>query len=58
MNESPVLDVDHVSVSFSGRQVLDEVTFEIHRGEFTGLDWFQRRRQDDVAADDSRSPAL
>ena len=37
MSESPVLEVDHVSVSFSGRKVLDEVSFEVHRGEFTGL---------------------
>jgi zinc/manganese transport system ATP-binding protein len=35
--EAPVLDVERVSVSFSGRKVLDEVSFEVKRGEFTGL---------------------
>jgi zinc/manganese transport system ATP-binding protein len=34
---SPVLDVDHVSVSFGGRAILNEVSFTVHRGEFTGL---------------------
>ena len=33
----PVLEVDGVDVSFSGRTVLDGVSFEIRRGEFTGL---------------------
>lgn len=37
MRPTPVLDVDHVSVSFSGRKILDEVTFEVNQGEFTGL---------------------
>ncbi|MGA7836071.1 MAG: metal ABC transporter ATP-binding protein [Acidimicrobiales bacterium] len=37
MSEQPVLEVDHVSVSFSGRKILDEVSFEVRRGEFTGL---------------------
>jgi zinc/manganese transport system ATP-binding protein len=37
MNNSPVLEVDRISVSFSGRRILDEVSFEIHQGEFTGL---------------------
>jgi len=32
-----VLRVDQVSVSLSGRQVLDEVSFSIGAGEFTGL---------------------
>jgi zinc/manganese transport system ATP-binding protein len=32
-----VLEVDGVSVSFSGRRVLDDVSFEIAQGEFTGL---------------------
>ena len=32
-----VLDVDRVSVAFAGRQILDEVSFSINRGEFTGL---------------------
>jgi zinc/manganese transport system ATP-binding protein len=34
---APVLDVDHVSVSLGGRSILDEVSFAVHRGEFTGL---------------------
>ncbi len=34
---APVLDVDEVSVSFGGRTILDQVTFAVHRGEFTGL---------------------
>jgi zinc/manganese transport system ATP-binding protein len=34
---APVLDVDHVSVSLGGRTILNEVSFAVHRGEFTGL---------------------
>lgn len=37
MTEQAVLNVDQVSVSFSGRRVLDDVSFEIRQGEFTGL---------------------
>ena len=37
MNVSPVLLVDGVSVSFADHRVLDEVSFEIRPGEFTGL---------------------
>lgn len=37
MTEVPVLEVDDVRLSFSGRKILDGVSFEIHRGEFTGL---------------------
>ncbi len=33
----PVLEVEGVGVSFSGRKVLDDVSFEIRQGEFTGL---------------------
>ncbi len=32
-----VLSVTNVGVSFAGRQVLDDVSFEIRQGEFTGL---------------------
>jgi zinc/manganese transport system ATP-binding protein len=32
-----VLAVEHVGVVFSGRPVLDDVTFEVRAGEFTGL---------------------
>jgi len=32
-----VLEVDDVTVSFSGRTILDHVSFEIRPGEFTGL---------------------
>jgi zinc/manganese transport system ATP-binding protein len=32
-----VLDVDGVSVAFSGRQILDGVSFTVGAGEFTGL---------------------
>src|SRR5215469_143872 len=34
---SPILDVGQVSVSLSGRQILDEVSFSIRPAEFTGL---------------------
>ena len=37
MSIPPVLQVDGVSVSFGNRHVLDEVSFEIRPGEFTGL---------------------
>jgi zinc/manganese transport system ATP-binding protein len=33
----PILDVDRVSVTLSGRQILDEVSFSISAGQFTGL---------------------
>jgi zinc/manganese transport system ATP-binding protein len=33
----PVLDVDQVSVTLSGRKILDEVSFRIGAGQFTGL---------------------
>ena len=32
-----ILHVDRVSVSLAGRQILDEVSFTVHAGEFTGL---------------------
>jgi zinc/manganese transport system ATP-binding protein len=32
-----VLVVDHVSVALSGRQVLDDVSFSVRAGEFTGV---------------------
>jgi zinc/manganese transport system ATP-binding protein len=35
--ESPVLEVEGLRVSLSGRTILDDVTFEIRAGEFTGL---------------------
>jgi zinc/manganese transport system ATP-binding protein len=34
---TPVLEVEGVAVSFSGRKVLDDVSFEVRQGEFTGL---------------------
>lgn len=37
MTEVPVLEVDEVGVAFSGRPILDRVSFEIRQGEFTGL---------------------
>jgi zinc/manganese transport system ATP-binding protein len=37
MSDDPVLEVDKISVSFSGRMILDNVSFEIRKGEFTGL---------------------
>ncbi len=37
MNVAPVLEVDRVGVSFSGRKILDDVSFEVREGEFTGL---------------------
>jgi zinc/manganese transport system ATP-binding protein len=37
MNSPTALSVDRVSVSLGGRPVLDEVSFEIGAGEFTGL---------------------
>ena len=35
--DAPVLEVDDIDVAFSDRKVLDGVSFEIRRGEFTGL---------------------
>ena len=37
MNDTPVLAVEGVTVTLSGRRVLDGVTFDVRRGEFTGL---------------------
>jgi zinc/manganese transport system ATP-binding protein len=37
MTDVPVLDVDDISVSLAGRQILDHVTFDVREGEFTGL---------------------
>ena len=37
MSTTPLLEVDRVVVSFSGRRILDEVSFTIGEGEFTGL---------------------
>ena len=37
MSEPTVLEVKGVSVSFSGRKILDDVSFEVRRGEFVGL---------------------
>jgi zinc/manganese transport system ATP-binding protein len=36
-DSSTILEVDDVSVAFSGRPVLDGVTFDLRAGEFTGL---------------------
>jgi zinc/manganese transport system ATP-binding protein len=36
-DEIPVLEVEHVSVMLGGRTILDDVSFEVRRGEFTGL---------------------
>jgi len=35
--EVPVLEVEDVSVAYSGRTILDAVSFEVRAGEFTGL---------------------
>jgi len=35
--DDPVLEVEDVGVSFSGRTVLDGISFQIREGEFTGL---------------------
>jgi len=37
VTEPPVLAVDKIGIAFAGRTVLDDVSFEIHKGEFTGL---------------------
>jgi len=37
VSDPPVLEVEKICVSFSGRKILDEVSFEIREGEFTGL---------------------
>jgi zinc/manganese transport system ATP-binding protein len=37
VSEPPVLGVDKVGIAFAGRTILDDVSFEIHKGEFTGL---------------------
>ncbi len=34
---APILDVNQVSVALAGRQILDQVSFSIGSGEFTGL---------------------
>ena len=34
---SEILRVDQVSVTLAGRQILDEVSFSVQAGEFTGL---------------------
>jgi zinc/manganese transport system ATP-binding protein len=34
---APVLEVEGVGLSFSGRRILDDVSFEVGPGEFTGL---------------------
>jgi zinc/manganese transport system ATP-binding protein len=35
--DRPVLEVDNIGIAFSGRTILDGVSFEIRKGEFTGL---------------------
>src|ERR1700692_1687522 len=37
MNEATILEVDGVTVTIAGRTILDDVSFEVRRGEFTGL---------------------
>jgi zinc/manganese transport system ATP-binding protein len=37
MSDQSILGVDQVSVTLSGRQILDDVSFSIGAGEFTGL---------------------
>ena len=37
MSTPPVLDVEHLRVAFAGRTVLEDVSFRVQRGEFTGL---------------------
>jgi zinc/manganese transport system ATP-binding protein len=37
LSADPILEVDRVSVTLSGRQVLDQVSFRIGAGQFTGL---------------------
>ncbi|HEY5266391.1 MAG TPA: metal ABC transporter ATP-binding protein [Acidimicrobiales bacterium] len=37
MNTLPVLEVNGVSVTISGRKILDDVSFVVQQGEFTGL---------------------
>jgi zinc/manganese transport system ATP-binding protein len=37
LSADPILDVDRVSVTLSGRPILDEVSFRIGAGQFTGL---------------------
>src|ERR1700723_1352172 len=37
MTNAPVLQVDGISVTLSGRLVLDHVSFDVREGEFTGL---------------------
>jgi zinc/manganese transport system ATP-binding protein len=34
---SPLVQLEHVSLAFGDRRVLDDVTFELRAGEFTGL---------------------
>jgi zinc/manganese transport system ATP-binding protein len=37
MSAASILDVDGVSVTLAGRKILDDVSFEVRQGEFTGL---------------------
>jgi zinc/manganese transport system ATP-binding protein len=37
LSQEPVLEVEHVSVSFGDRKILDDVSFEVRASEFTGL---------------------
>jgi zinc/manganese transport system ATP-binding protein len=37
VSDVPVLALDKVGIAFAGRTILDDVSFEVHRGEFTGL---------------------
>src|SRR6202161_4353339 len=37
LSATPVLDVAGVSVTISGRKILDDVSFQVQSGEFTGL---------------------
>jgi ABC-type uncharacterized transport system ATPase subunit len=44
-NEAPILVMEHISKSFPGVQALNDVTFEVKRGEIHALVGGERRRQ-------------
>lgn len=36
-NQTPLLDINHMSIAFGGLKAIDDVSIQIHKGEFVGL---------------------
>ena len=36
-NQPPLLDINHMSIAFGGLKAIDDVSIQIHKGEFVGL---------------------